>query len=116
MNAPSSESKRPGGRCQPPRSNPPLRSSSGPPSPCITPSTETFVMVVSFMGSSFLSWWFPRHDRTEARISSVERGSVLQVHSASLLWCDRLVYRDVERAGKIDTESSCPGLRPSAGG
>jgi len=25
--------------------------------PCITPSTETFVMVVSFMGSSFLSWW-----------------------------------------------------------
>src|SRR4029453_1157566 len=33
----------------PPRSNPPLRSSSGPPSPCITPSTETIVMVVSFM-------------------------------------------------------------------
>src|SRR5918997_1181565 len=33
----------------PPRSNPPLRSSSGPPSPCITPSTETFVLIVSFM-------------------------------------------------------------------
>src|SRR3712207_3252457 len=33
----------------PPRSNPPLRSSSGPPRPCITPSTETFVLVVSFM-------------------------------------------------------------------
>src|SRR6266542_4439213 len=33
----------------PPRSNPPLRSSSGPPRPCITPSTETFVVVVSFM-------------------------------------------------------------------
>src|SRR5215210_5819272 len=33
----------------PPRSNPPLRSSSGPPSPCILPSTETFVLVVSFM-------------------------------------------------------------------
>ena len=33
----------------PPRSNPPLRSSSGPPSPCITPSTVTIVMVVSFM-------------------------------------------------------------------
>src|SRR3712207_2775614 len=33
----------------PPRSNPSLRSSSGPPSPCITPSTETFVLVVSFM-------------------------------------------------------------------
>jgi hypothetical protein len=25
--------------------------------PCITPSTVTCVMVVSFMGSSFLSWW-----------------------------------------------------------
>src|SRR5258705_13251903 len=35
----------------PPRSNPPLRSSSGPPSPCITPSTETLVLVVSFMTS-----------------------------------------------------------------
>src|SRR3712207_4277248 len=33
----------------PPRSKPPLRSSSGPPSPCITPSTETLVLVVSFM-------------------------------------------------------------------
>src|SRR5215212_2555540 len=33
----------------PPRSKLPLRSSSGPPSPCITPSTETFVLVVSFM-------------------------------------------------------------------
>src|ERR687897_2973739 len=37
------------GRAHPPRSNPPLRSSSGPPRPCITPSTETFVLVVSFM-------------------------------------------------------------------
>src|SRR5260221_7483082 len=35
----------------PPRSNPPVRSSSGPPSPCITPSTETLVLVVSFMTS-----------------------------------------------------------------
>src|SRR5258706_2521813 len=35
----------------PPRTNPPLRSSSGPPSPCITPSTETLVLVVSFMTS-----------------------------------------------------------------
>src|SRR5438309_3220950 len=33
----------------PPRSNPPLRSSSdAPPFPCITPSTVTCVMVVSF--------------------------------------------------------------------
>src|SRR6266550_5715048 len=38
----------------PPRSNPFLRSSSdAPPFPCITPSTVTCVMVVSFMGSSF---------------------------------------------------------------
>jgi hypothetical protein len=37
-------------------------------------------MVVSFMGSSFLSWWSVSFDRTEARISSVERGSVLRVH------------------------------------
>src|SRR5688572_11402910 len=37
------------GVTHPPRSNPPLRSSSGPPSPCITPSTETCVTVVSFM-------------------------------------------------------------------
>jgi hypothetical protein len=34
----------------PPRSNPFLRSSSDvPPFPCITPSTVTWVMVVSFM-------------------------------------------------------------------
>jgi len=40
-------------------------------------------MVVSFMGSSFLSWRSFSFDRTKARISSVERGSLLQVHSAS---------------------------------
>src|SRR3954453_23241057 len=41
---------------QPPRSNPFRRSSSdAPPFPCITPSTVTCVMVVSFTGSSFLS-------------------------------------------------------------
>src|SRR5436190_9709439 len=43
----------PAPRAQPPRSNPFLRSSSdAPPFPCITPSTVTCVMVVSFMGSS----------------------------------------------------------------
>jgi hypothetical protein len=69
----------------PPRSNPFLRSSSdAPPFPCITPSTVTCVMVVSFMGSSsFSRGGLSRYDRTEARISSLERGSVLQVHSAS---------------------------------
>src|SRR3954465_3966367 len=39
-----------GGLAPPPRSNPFLRSSSeAPPFPCITPSTETCVVVVSFM-------------------------------------------------------------------
>src|SRR5580693_4982690 len=40
------------GLAHPPRSNPRLRSSScSPPLPCITPSTETCVVVVSFMSS-----------------------------------------------------------------
>src|SRR5215213_4904509 len=50
----------------PPRSNPPLRSSSAAPSPCITPSTVTCVMVVSSIGSSFLSRWSFSLCRTEA--------------------------------------------------
>src|SRR5215472_5100295 len=37
----------------PPRSKPPRRSSSGPPSPCITPSTEMLVVIVNLMS------WFP---------------------------------------------------------
>src|SRR5215217_7675389 len=41
----------------PPRSNPLLRSSSeAPPFPCITPSTVTCVMVVSFMIAVPFSW------------------------------------------------------------
>src|SRR5438445_6168479 len=36
----------------PPRSKPPLRSSSGPPNPCITPSTETLVVVVNLISWS----------------------------------------------------------------
>src|SRR5437762_314553 len=39
----------------PPRSNTPRSSSSGPPGPCITPSTETCVVVVSFMSQSLLA-------------------------------------------------------------
>src|SRR5436309_2725768 len=42
------------GMAHPPRSKPPLRSSSGPPNPCITPSTETLVVVVNLMS------WSPR--------------------------------------------------------
>src|SRR3712207_5239407 len=46
----------------PPRSNPPLRSSSDPPRPCITPSTETFVFVVSFMVVlSLACCFYPEH-------------------------------------------------------
>src|SRR3989442_3691581 len=45
MTVPASLSK----WAHPPRSNTPRRSSSDPPGPCITPSTETCVVVVSFM-------------------------------------------------------------------
>src|SRR6266480_1030430 len=51
----------------PPRSNTPRSSSSGPPGPCITPSTETCVVVVSFMVAVPFSIWSsfgstgPRH-------------------------------------------------------
>src|SRR5215208_5167626 len=43
------------GLAHPPRSNPPRSFSCCAPFPCITPSTETCVVVVSFMGSSFPS-------------------------------------------------------------
>src|SRR5437763_9385297 len=51
----------------PPRSNPPLRSSSGPPRPCITPSTETFVVVVSFMSWAPSRWLGRRSIRPDRR-------------------------------------------------
>src|SRR4051794_8859450 len=58
---------------QPPRSKPPLRSSSdAPPFPCITPSTVTCVMVVSFMVRPLYSWG-SRYDRSEARNSSTSK-------------------------------------------
>src|SRR3989442_7039533 len=45
----------------PPRSNPILRSSSdAPPFPCITPSTVTCVMVVSFIVAVPFPWGPPR--------------------------------------------------------
>src|SRR5918996_36504 len=58
----------------PPRSNPPLRSSSdAPPFPCITPSTVTCVMVVSFIVRSSLLAGSCRRSirRTATPISSV---------------------------------------------
>jgi len=56
------------GVTHPPRSNPPLRSSSGPPSPCITPSTETIVVTVNFM------WVRPPERAETLRSSDVRRG------------------------------------------
>src|SRR6266567_5850560 len=49
MTVPASLSK----WAHPPRSNTPRSSSSGPPGACITPSTETCVVVVSFMVRPF---------------------------------------------------------------
>src|SRR5262249_29598907 len=70
----------------PPRSNPFRRSSSdAPPFPCITPSTVTCVMVVSFMGLLSLVAVFLRHDRTETRTSSAERGWLRHASSICLL-------------------------------
>src|SRR2546430_17179538 len=58
----------------PPRSKPPLRSSSGPPIPCITPSTETLVVVVNRMSWSppYVYAWCAH----EARIASRSGASV----------------------------------------
>src|ERR1700694_1212061 len=42
----------------PPCSKPPRRSSSAPPNPCITPSTVTLVVVVSFMVADSFSLGF----------------------------------------------------------
>src|SRR5687767_1550490 len=52
MTVPASLSK----WAHPPRSNTPRSSSSAPPGPCITPSTETCVVVVSFMTAATFSF------------------------------------------------------------
>src|SRR5215212_10119207 len=57
----------------PPRSKPPLRSSSGPPNPCITPSTETLVVVVNLMS------WSP-HRTTAAAPFWIRVASFRQAH------------------------------------
>jgi hypothetical protein len=59
------------GVTHPPRSNPPLRSSSGPPSPCITPSTVTIVVVVSFMVSDPFSLVGRHSDGSAHRLAVV---------------------------------------------
>ena len=55
------------GVTHPPRSNPPLRSSSGPPSPCMTPSSVTSVTVVSFMAAVPFSLGLSSFDQTGPR-------------------------------------------------
>src|SRR6266511_5070174 len=68
----------------PPRSNRPRSSSSCPPGPCMTPSTETCAVVVSFMVAVPFSLGFVvvRLDRTAAPISPVAAESVRPIHSA----------------------------------
>src|SRR5712691_4767842 len=64
MTVPASVSK----WAHPPRSKAPRSSSSGPPGPCITPSTETCVVVASFMfAAPYLAVTFLVYP-TEARI------------------------------------------------
>src|SRR5437764_9590939 len=57
----------------PPRSKPPLRSSSGPPNPCITPSTETLVVVVNLTTclSRQVHAWCAREARIASRHCSI---------------------------------------------
>src|SRR3954452_10429648 len=103
----ASLSARNSGRAHPPRSNPPLRSSSGPPSPCITPSTETFVMVVSFMLAVPFSLGLVvvRFDRTAAPISSSAAGEGLQRRL-------RLqALEDVETAADEHSTTGAPNIR-----
>src|SRR5438874_126205 len=64
MAVPASSSK----WAHPPRWNRPRSSSSGPPGPCITPSTETCVVVVSFMVAVPFSLVVVRVHRTGAPI------------------------------------------------
>src|SRR5918996_1269111 len=68
----------------PPRSNRPRSSSSGPPGPCITPSMETCVVVVSFMVAVpfSLGLGVVRFDRPAAPILSVPAEPVRPIHSA----------------------------------
>src|SRR2546427_7898330 len=92
----------------PPRSKPPLRSSSGPPNPCIPPSTETLVVVVNLMS------WPPPHVHAgcahEARIASRRRGilSVQHVSDSARLargsrldWSETFLHADARRRCRV---------------
>src|SRR2546423_5468624 len=63
-------------KAHPPRSKPFLRSSSdAPPLPCITPSTVTCVMVVSFMSPVLLRWLGRRSIRPDRRTDLIGHGT-----------------------------------------
>src|SRR5215212_7977360 len=97
----------------PPRSKPPLRSSSGPPSPCITPSTETFVVVVSFM--VFLSLVALLSDPTErTHRSHREPGHGSRTHTRHPLGGDRLVRIFGEVAHHLPTDRGGPNRAATA--
>src|SRR2546430_6583362 len=91
----------------PPRSKPPLRSSSGPPNPCITPSTETLVVVVNLMSwSPHVHAWCAH----EARIASCRRGilSVQHVSDSARLargsrldWSETFLHADARRRCRV---------------
>jgi hypothetical protein len=53
-----------------------LRSSSGPPRPCITPSRETFVMVVSFTVTGPFSWFGRPSVQAHRRTDLIDHGTV----------------------------------------
>src|SRR6266498_1778517 len=75
-------------RAHPPRSNPFLRSSSdAPPFPCITPSTVTCVMVVSFMVAAPFSLGFcGRLIRLDRGADLIGRSRVRPANSTRRIW------------------------------
>ena len=66
------------GMAHPPRSNPPHSPPPAAESPCITPSTETFMLTVSFMVMVPFSSGWSRRIGQPSRTSSFENTSVSQ--------------------------------------
>jgi hypothetical protein len=60
-----------------------LRSSSGPPRPCITPSRETFVMVVSFTVTGPFSWFGRPSVQAHRRTDLIDHGTVRRREAGS---------------------------------
>src|SRR5919197_1868452 len=110
----------------PPRSNRPRSSSSGPPGPCITPSTETCVVVVSFMivivvpfslvWSSFARTGPHRSHRrarvggscVDCRVLGQNRVDLADGLGQALLHATRLLHSLVAREGALDRHARLP--------